>query len=117
FLSAVVIVAAVVAVYVNSFSGAMVLDDHTWILENPSIRKLSSVGDVVLPRNAEVVGGRPVVSLTLALNYAVGEFNPFGYHLVNLLIHALAALVLFGIVRRTLLLPAMRDRFGPAATP
>ena len=116
-LAATAIVAAVVAVYINSFSGAMVLDDHTWILENPAIRNLSSIGELVLPRNGEVVGGRPLVSLSLALNYALGEENPFGYHLVNVLIHALSALVLFGIVRRTLMLPTLRDRFGSAATP
>ena len=38
------------------------------------------------------------------------------YHAGNLLIHLLAALTLFGIVRRTLLLPALRDRFGGAST-
>jgi protein O-mannosyl-transferase len=115
--SAVAIVAAIVAVYFNSFSGAMVFDDHNWILENPAIRSLSSIGELVLPRNAGVVGGRPLVSLSLALNYAIGGENPFGYHLVNVLIHALSALVLFGIVRRTLMLPSLRGRFGSAAIP
>ncbi|HEV2970217.1 MAG TPA: tetratricopeptide repeat protein [Pirellulales bacterium] len=116
-LSAAVIVAAVAAAYCNSFSGAMVFDDRAWILENSSIQQLSSIGDILLPRNAAAVGGRPVVSLTLALNHALGGTDPVGYHIVNLCIHALAALVLFGIVRRTLLLPKLRERFGSAATP
>jgi tetratricopeptide (TPR) repeat protein len=116
-LSAAAIVAAIVAVYLNSFSGAMVFDDHNGILENPRIRNLSSIGEVVLPRNADVLGGRPLISLSLALNYAIGEDNPFGYHIVNVLIHALSALVLFGIVRRTLALLSLRGRFGSAATP
>jgi len=46
------------------------------------------------------------LNLTFALNYAVGKLNPWGYHAVNLAIHILAALALFGIVRRTLLLSA-----------
>jgi protein O-mannosyl-transferase len=116
-LSAAVIVAAVAAAYCNSFSGAMVFDDRTWILENSSVQQLSSIGDIVLPQNMRTVGGRPLVSLTLALNYAWGGTDPIGYHFVNLFIHALAALVLFGIVRRTLLLPRLRDRFASAATP
>src|SRR5260221_14628698 len=67
FLAAAVIVVAVVAAYANSFSGAMVLDDHTWILQNHRIQNPSSIVDLLLPGG--VVGGRPLVSLSLALNY------------------------------------------------
>ena len=42
------------------------------------------------------------MNLSYALNYAGGGTAVFGYHLVNLLIHLLAALTLFGIIRRTL---------------
>src|ERR1019366_8906747 len=39
------------------------------------------------------------------------------YHALNLAIHVLAALALFGSVRRTLLQPRLRSRFGTAALP
>ena len=58
-----------------------------------------------------------MVSLTLAVNYALGGMNVWGYHAVNLAIHILAAWTLFGVVRRTLILPRLRERFGSAATP
>ena len=58
---------------------------------------------------------RPVVNLSFALDYAVGGLRTLPYHVTNLAIHILAALALFGIVRRTLLLPRFRDRFGPAS--
>ena len=58
---------------------------------------------------------RPLVCLTLALNYALGGLEPWSYHVVNLAIHACAALVLFGIVRRTLQGPRLRERFGTPA--
>ena len=61
--------------------------------------------------------GRPVVNLSLAFNYATGGLEPFYYHLTNLLVHLLAGLTLFGIVRRTLLLPSLGGRFAEAATP
>jgi tetratricopeptide (TPR) repeat protein len=48
------------------------------------------------------VSGRPVLNLSLALNYAVGGFDLRGFHAFNLLIHILSGLTLFGIVRRTL---------------
>ena len=41
----------------------------------------------------------------------------WGYHATNLAIHLAAALLLFGLLRRTFLLPAMRDGWGAAATP
>jgi hypothetical protein len=44
-----------------------------------------------------------VVNVTLALNYALGGLGVRGFHAGNLLIHLLAALALFGVVRRTLL--------------
>jgi len=41
----------------------------------------------------------------------------WGYHAFNLFIHALAGLTLFGIVRQTLLRPALSERFGAVALP
>ena len=58
---------------------------------------------------------RPVVNLSFALDYAVGGLNTLPYHVTNLAIHLLAGLALFGVVRRTLLLPRLRDRFGRAS--
>ena len=69
------------------------------------------------PIQGETVTGRPLLNLSLALNYACGRLDVRGYHAVNLSIHLLAALLLFGILRRTFLLPAMRARWLPAATP
>ena len=59
---------------------------------------------------------RPLVGFTLAVNYAIGGLEPWGYHAVNLAVHILAALVLFGLVRRTLPNPRLRERIGGAAT-
>jgi tetratricopeptide (TPR) repeat protein len=44
-----------------------------------------------------------VLNASLALNYAVGGTAVTGYHALNLAIHAGAALVLLGLVRRTLI--------------
>jgi tetratricopeptide (TPR) repeat protein len=59
-----------------------------------------------------MVGGHPIVNFSLALNYALGGLAVWGYHALNLAIHILAALTLYGIVRRTLLRPGLRERFG-----
>jgi Flp pilus assembly protein TadD len=61
------------------------------------------------------VAGRPLVNLSLAVNYAIGGLTPRGYRIGNLLIHLAAGLVLFGLVRRTLLLPKLAPRLGAHA--
>ena len=105
------------AVYANSFSGTFVLDDHIRILENPLFQNIGANWPLLITRPVAAAAGRPVVNLTLALNYWLGKFDVRGYHAVNLAIHILAAWTLFGVMRRTLLLPRLRGRFGSAATP
>lgn len=90
------LIAAGVGAYLGSFDGGFVLDDRRYIGDNPRIRQL-------WPPDAVLSGRRPVVDLSLALNYAYGERELEGYHAVNLLVHLMAALTLYGIVRRTLL--------------
>lgn len=115
-LAGLVLALAVVAAYLTSFRGAWVFDDLHAIVENPTIRDLGRLDRVLSAPGVEggTIGGRPVVNLTLALNYAISGLQPGSYHAVNLLIHVLAALTLFGLVRRTLLrLP----RFAASALP
>jgi tetratricopeptide (TPR) repeat protein len=111
-------VAAGVAVYWNSFAGQFVFDDWSSIQENPSIADLRDLGQVLCPPPRSSITGRPLVNLTLAINYAIGgTADLWSYHAFNLAVHLLAALVLMGVVRRTLLSPPLRDHFGQAALP
>jgi protein O-mannosyl-transferase len=99
-------------VYSNSFAGRFIFDDRT-ILEDASIRQLWPPWTAMFsPNNV----ARPVIGLTFAINYQISGLEVWSYHLLNLLIHLLAALALFGIVRRALLSERMRQRFGTAAT-
>lgn len=117
-LAATVLVLAVLAAYSNSFSGPFIYDDKPAIADNLTLRHLWPPWAALSPPHGGLtVDGRPVLNLSLAINYAFGGAEVGGYHAVNLLIHALAALALFGLVRRTLLQPALRARFGPAALP
>ena len=103
--------------YWNSFAGVLVFDDGLAIVQNVTIRSLWPPGPVLSPRRGgSPVAGRPVVNLSLAVNYALGGLDPWGYHAVNLAVHILAALMLFGIIRRTLLLPRLRNRFSGRST-
>ena len=44
----------------------------------------------------------PLTWMSLGLNYALGGMNPWGYHLGNVLIHAMNAVVFYFIARRLL---------------
>lgn len=109
--------------YTNSFSGPFVFDDVPAILANPSIRDLSRISEVLNPPNDSglTVNGRPLVNLSLAINYALGGQGVWGYHLQNLLIHWAATLALYGTARRLLagargeLTPSVRTNLGGGA--
>jgi tetratricopeptide (TPR) repeat protein len=117
-LAAGLVVAAAVAAYHNSFAGPFIGDDGTSIVKNRTIRRLWLVYQVLSPPSSgETVSGRPLLNLSLAINYAQSGLEVWSYHLTNLAIHVAAALLLFGIVRRTFLMPALCDRFGRAAAP
>ena len=62
------------------------------------------------------VAGRPLVNLSFAINYALSGLNTFGYHVVNVGLYLLCALLIFGVVRRTLMLPGLTERFGKQAS-
>ena len=113
FAAAATIALAALAAYHNTFRVPFLFDDPPAILQNPGLRHLWppwSAFDPAAPASA--VTGRPVANLTLAVNYAISGYDPWSYHALNLLIHVLAGLALFGVLRRTLLRPVLRERFG-----
>jgi tetratricopeptide (TPR) repeat protein len=93
------IAAAARAAYSRSFSVPLLFDDFPTILNNPSIRHW---GTALNPTGNTTATARPVLNLSLALNYALSGTNVWSYHALNLAIHVLAGLALFGILRRTL---------------
>jgi protein O-mannosyl-transferase len=112
----IIIVAAGLA-YSNTFGVPFLFDDSPSIVENPTIRHLWPPWCALSPPHSGApVDGRPLVNLSLAVNYALGGFTVWGYHAVNLSIHILAALTLFGVIRRTLLWPKMPEGFATNAT-
>ena len=120
-LAAGLIIAVGVTAYLNSFQGGFLRpDDVLSITDNPHIHKLWPLSDAIsLPlwSTGATVAGRPILSLSLAINYAFSALEPWGYHLVNLIIHICAGLLLFGIVRRTLHLERFHRRLGQRALP
>jgi tetratricopeptide (TPR) repeat protein len=83
-------------------------DDTGDVVDNPEIRQLwPPLWLTAGPPESNALAGRPVSALSFALVYAAAGESAPAQHAVNLLLHAAGALVLFGLVRRTLLLPRM----------
>jgi len=100
----VAIALAVLAAYANAFATPFVYDDIPSIVLNSTIARLWPPWGALSPPNAKAltVEGRPILNLSLAVNHAISGDAVWSYHAVNVAIHLLAALCLFGIVRRTL---------------
>jgi tetratricopeptide (TPR) repeat protein len=109
-LAALLLAGAILAAYANTLRVPFLLDDTGSIVDNPSIRQLWPPGAVLAPPAQAGFGGRPLANLTFALNYAVHGLDVRGYHVVNLALHAAAALVVFGLLRQTLALPRVTAR-------
>jgi hypothetical protein len=89
------LVGVVLWAYHNSFNGPFIFDDPGNIANNPRVNG-------ALPFwHALIQTDRPLVDLTFAINYRLGGLDVRGYHAVNVLIHLLASLTLFGLLRRT----------------
>jgi Flp pilus assembly protein TadD len=86
------------AVFWNSLPAPFTFDDDHAIVVNEQIRHIST--SLSRTEQGSPLAGRPLVSLTFAINYALGELNVRGYRLVNIAIHVINALLLFGIARK-----------------
>ncbi len=116
-----VLIATVLVVYGPALHAQFIFDDMPTVVRNDSIRRVwplwgtsENPGPLQPPAQAPV-SGRPLVNLSLALNYAFAGVDPFGYHLGNVLLHITSALLLWVMVRRTLTLEYFGGRFANSA--
>jgi len=102
-LAGALIALAGLVVYGGTFSAPFVFDAAPIVTRYPSIRHLWPLWDALRPpHDGSTVEGRPMLNFSLALSYALSGTRPWAYHAMNVAIHLLAGLALFGIVRRTL---------------
>ena len=99
-------------VYSNTFKVSFQYDDSTGIVENRCLHlKELSLSKLVSAATEGRYSNRPVSQLSFSLNYYFGGLNVFGYHLVNLLIHALAGVILYFLLVITLNLGPLKGKY------
>lgn len=96
-------------VYANAFDNPFHYDDFHSIVDNPHIRSLAHVphffgadGGGYFSVDPQLRMYRPLLLTTYALNYAVGGYQPWGWHLVGLGLHIGCVLLVFALGRRLL---------------
>jgi tetratricopeptide (TPR) repeat protein len=102
-LLAVVVGLAVIA-YANALRNGFALDDFPIIVENPVIQSVSSVGTIFRTsywsRGGTANLGdptlyRPLTVLTYAIDHAIWNLRPSGYHATNIAMHAVTTALVF----------------------
>jgi tetratricopeptide (TPR) repeat protein len=113
----------IAASYSNGFGIGFYFDDLYGISSNPTIRSLRNLPTFFTDpfafwtdrTQADV---RPFLLITYALNYAISGLAPWSYHVLNLLLHFVAALLVFVLVRDHVWWPpASRGPSGEARIP
>ena len=94
-----------VLAYRNTFTNPFIFDDARIITGNPGIDRLFPI----------CFSTRWLVDFTFRLNYRLAGFNVPDYHAFNLGVHLATALLLFGVIRRTLALPRLCERWAAPA--
>ena len=89
-----ILVLLISAVYGQTLFSSFHFDDRSSILLNPVLRS----GSDSLPELWRYWPTRFIVTLSFYLNYQTGGIEPFGYHLINLVIHIINSLLVYGII-------------------
>lgn len=100
-----IIVGAAVLCYANSFSVPFLWDDEVLILRNHYIKSAKFLGSIFTSSHFQGGGEagnfyRPVQIISYLFDYSLWKFNPFGYHLTNLILHCAAAIAVYFLIAR-----------------
>ncbi len=93
------IVALAVAAYGPTYRAGYIWDDDDYLTDNVHVRTASGLGKIWFEIGA-TTQYYPLVYTTFWAEYHLWGLEPFGYHLVNVLLHAGGAVLLWRVLRR-----------------
>ncbi|MBN2406604.1 MAG: tetratricopeptide repeat protein [Elusimicrobia bacterium] len=94
------IILFIIIVFANTLNNKFYFDDYYLIIDNPGIHKIMPVWRHFLdPRTMStlprITQFRPLLPLTLSINYALAKDSLAGYHIGNIIFHIFASLFVF----------------------
>jgi len=100
-LAAAAIAAAAILVYLPTLRFQLLSwDDSQYVTQNPWIRGWSLENLVHIFTRPYFVSYMPLQLVSYVLDYSLWGLNPFGYHLQQILLHAVNSVLAFELVRR-----------------
>lgn len=93
------LVLAVLIVYTPALRGGFVWDDPEYVTQNPVIRTMEGGLRIWIEPGA-TPQYYPLVFTTFWIEYHLWGLKPFGFHLVNALLHALSAVLFWRLLKR-----------------
>jgi len=103
--------AATFLIYARGLAGPFLYDDNAYLVHNPTITSLKQAlltfgrPEALTDGSFNHLAYRPLMPVVYAALYAVFGQWSVGYHLVNLLVHALNGLLVFLLLRRLSIAP------------
>jgi len=101
--------------YWPSMHAPFIFDDLGYITENTAVKHNLTkylLDRVVKDDVYSVVASRPIVFVTLRMNYLLGGLNVGGYHLTNIILHVMCTLVVFILSLRILAILNLNRRLA-----
>jgi protein O-mannosyl-transferase len=88
------------SVYWNTLNNSFQIDDHYVVVNNPGTEKVWPISRHFFdPSTASTIpriaGYRPLLPLSLSINYAINGYSLSGYHLFNIGLHTLSAIMVY----------------------
>jgi len=94
-----ILLLAVLTAYVPAIRAGFVWDDEHYVTENATLRSFDGLRAIWLEPRA-TPQYYPLVHTSYWLEYRLWGLTPLGYHLVNVLLHATSAILLWRLLRR-----------------
>lgn len=94
---ALLIVAATLVAYGPALEGGFVWDDDDYVADNATLRDVTGLKHIWFELGA-TPQYYPLVFTSFWLEYQLWELNTFGYHVVNVLLHTVSALLLWRVL-------------------
>jgi tetratricopeptide (TPR) repeat protein len=93
------IITATLLAYLPVWHAGFIWDDDAYVTNNPTLRSLAGLQQIWCNPMA-TPQYYPLVHTSFWVEYHLWGLNPLGYHIVNVLLHTLAALLLWQILAR-----------------
>ncbi len=116
FIPLALLILLIFPIYANTLKASWQMDDKPNIVDNTRLHIDNLMPSTLYQTFFASPGSikklyRPLPCLTFALNWYFGKDDPTGYHLVNILIHALTSIILFLTVWTLFQTPVLRDKY------